>query len=100
MALLSVVLPSYNEEELLLVTADRLKMILARENIDYQLIFVDDGSRDRTWERRQTGRIHMLQGSHFPGILEKKQRYLQGLPAPGGTVLPSWTVICSILRRP
>lgn len=51
MSLLSVVLPSYNEEEMLSVTAGRLSRLLQEEKIEYQLIFVDDGSRDRTWDR-------------------------------------------------
>ena len=43
MALLSVVLPAYNEEDMLLKTADTLKKILQQNKIEYQLVFVDDG---------------------------------------------------------
>ena len=49
MAKLSVVLPAYNEEAMLLKAAETLKEILEKEKIEYQLIFVDDGSRDQTW---------------------------------------------------
>lgn len=49
MSTLSVVLPAYNEEEMLLKTATTLKEILVREGIEYQLVFVDDGSKDATW---------------------------------------------------
>ena len=51
MALLSVILPSYNEEEILSLTARRLGEVLSKEDIAYQLVFVDDGSDDGTWDR-------------------------------------------------
>ena len=47
---LSVVLPAYNEEEMIPVTAGELTMRLREEKIPYELIFVSDGSSDRTWE--------------------------------------------------
>ena len=48
--MLSVVLPSYNEEKMIPIAAERLGKILTDAKIDYELLFVDDGSRDRTWE--------------------------------------------------
>ena len=48
--LLSVVLPAFNEEGMLEITSDTLVDLLTAENIPYELVFVDDGSRDRTWE--------------------------------------------------
>jgi polyisoprenyl-phosphate glycosyltransferase len=48
--LLSVIIPSYNEEAVLRTTHDRLTTVLAGMNVDYELIFVNDGSRDRTQE--------------------------------------------------
>ena len=53
MSLLSVVIPSYNEEAMLAKTASVLGSLLEEEQIEYELIFVDDGSRDRTWEEIQ-----------------------------------------------
>ena len=47
---LSVVLPAYNEEEMIPVTAGELTMRLREEKIPYELIFVSDGSSDGTWE--------------------------------------------------
>ena len=32
------------------VAADTISAILERENIDFELLFVDDGSKDATWE--------------------------------------------------
>ena len=51
--MLSVVIPAYNEEGLILTAATRIGSILAEAAIPYELIFVDDGSRDRTWEQIQ-----------------------------------------------
>ena len=45
-----MVLPAFNEEEMLLKTAATLKEVLSGEKIPYQLVFVDDGSKDATWE--------------------------------------------------
>lgn len=45
---LSVIIPCYNEEAVLRTTHDRLTTVLAALNVDYDLIFVNDGSRDRT----------------------------------------------------
>ena len=47
--MLSVIIPSYNEEQVIPITAETISGILTRENIDYELIFVNDGSSDKTW---------------------------------------------------
>ena len=48
MALLSIVLPAYNEEENIANTAGVLSGLLEEQGIDYELIFVSDGSGDGT----------------------------------------------------
>ncbi len=53
MALLSIVLPSYNEEQNIANTAQTLSALLRQEQIDYELIFVSDGSRDNTYQEIQ-----------------------------------------------
>ena len=49
MALLSIIIPSYNEEENIARTAKRLREILTEANIAYELLFISDGSRDNTF---------------------------------------------------
>lgn len=49
MSLLSVVIPAYNEEQNIALAAARLSEVLETADIPYELIFVDDGSRDRTY---------------------------------------------------
>ncbi|MCS6957544.1 MAG: glycosyltransferase family 2 protein [Aquificaceae bacterium] len=48
---LSVVVPAYNEEENIPLLYQKLKEVLQRLGEDYEIIFVDDGSTDRTWEK-------------------------------------------------
>lgn len=44
----SIVIPVYNEEAVLLQTYQRLKQVMDSTQEPYELIFVNDGSRDRT----------------------------------------------------
>ena len=48
-AMLSVIIPSYNENENIRRTAQTIAGILRDAAIEYELIFVDDGTRDTTW---------------------------------------------------
>jgi len=48
--MLSVIIPSYNENENISNTASVIAEILSKEKIDYELIFIDDGSSDGTWD--------------------------------------------------
>lgn len=47
--MLSVIIPSYNENENILNTASVIAGILTKESIPYEILFVDDGSSDNTW---------------------------------------------------
>jgi dolichol-phosphate mannosyltransferase len=48
--LLSVIIPCFNEEDVLRATHERLTTVLTGMNEDYELIFINDGSRDATQE--------------------------------------------------
>jgi dolichol-phosphate mannosyltransferase len=48
--LLSLVIPCYNEEEVLPLLYERVTTAAAKWGARYEVILVDDGSRDRTWE--------------------------------------------------
>lgn len=50
MALLSIVLPAYNEKPNIAEAAHTLSTLLENEKIDYELIFISDGSTDGTFE--------------------------------------------------
>ena len=63
MSLLSVVLPAYNEELMIKKTCRVLKQVLTEAEIAYELVLVNDGSRDRTWEEIQKA------GAEDPNLL-------------------------------
>src|SRR5436309_10724451 len=50
---LSVVIPVFNEEENISVLYSRLTTVLEEAHVDYEIIFVDDGSRDNSLNRVQ-----------------------------------------------
>ena len=47
---LSVIVPAYNEEHRILPTLDRLHQFLSSQQLRYEIVVVDDGSKDRTVE--------------------------------------------------
>ncbi|MBR2823846.1 MAG: glycosyltransferase family 2 protein [Clostridia bacterium] len=51
MPTISVILPAYNEEENIRRAAERLAAVLAPEGVTWELVFVNDGSKDETWNR-------------------------------------------------
>lgn len=46
----SIVVPAYNEEEVLNETYKRLTEVMESTNENYEIIFINDGSRDKTYE--------------------------------------------------
>ncbi|MBM6648596.1 glycosyltransferase family 2 protein [Bacillus sp. RIT 809] len=48
--LISIVVPMYFEEEVAQECYNRLKSVMLQNNINYELVFVNDGSTDRTME--------------------------------------------------
>lgn len=46
----SIVVPVYNEELVIQETYQRLKEVMDRTKENYELLFVNDGSRDRSVE--------------------------------------------------
>jgi glycosyltransferase involved in cell wall biosynthesis len=56
---LSIVVPLYNEEESIELLIERISTVMERNRIKYELILVDDGSKDSTWKK-----IEALKGLH------------------------------------
>ena len=51
---LSIIVPCYNEEEVVaLFYQETLKSVTAIQNLDYEFIFIDDGSKDNTYKIMQ-----------------------------------------------
>ena len=49
--MLSIIIPSYNEEGNIEHTADVVSNVLESNNIDFEIVFINDGSSDSTWEK-------------------------------------------------
>lgn len=47
---LSLVIPLYNEEESLPELAAWIDRVVKKEGLNYEIVFVDDGSNDRSWQ--------------------------------------------------
>ena len=47
---ISIVVPSYNEDESLPHLAEWIDRVMKEHNFSYEVIIVDDGSRDGTWK--------------------------------------------------
>ena len=84
--MISVVLPSYNEEKMIPIAAERIGTILGGAGIDYELLFVDDGSRDSTWreiQRCSAADPHVV-GVHFSRNFGKEAAMFAGLEQAQG----------------
>ena len=86
MALLSIVLPSYNEEQNIANTTKVLSEMLEVAEIEYELIFVSDGSQDGTFSEIQkvaadNARIH---GAEFSRNFGKESAIFAGLEMASG----------------
>jgi dolichol-phosphate mannosyltransferase len=57
LTLFSVVIPAHNEEESLPYTVAEIHQALVRENVPHEIVVVDDGSKDRTWQVLQELRL-------------------------------------------
>ena len=84
--MLSVILPSYNEEKMILTAAETIADILKKENIDYELVFVDDGSKDATWENITLAnkKDPNVTGIHFSRNFGKEAAMFAGLEKAAG----------------
>ncbi|MCR5753995.1 MAG: glycosyltransferase family 2 protein [Acetatifactor sp.] len=65
MALLSIVLPAYNEEQNIANATSVLSDILEEQEIPYELVFVNDGSKDGTYREIQKA---AESNSHVKGV--------------------------------
>ena len=84
--MLSVVIPAYNEEKLIGLAAGRIGSILREAGIPYELIFVDDGSADRTWEEigQAAQSDECVRGVSFSRNFGKEAAIFAGLEAAKG----------------
>src|SRR5687768_17262070 len=48
--MISIVVPVYNEKDSLAVLHEEIRASMAKIGMQFEVIFVDDGSRDGSWE--------------------------------------------------
>lgn len=86
MALLSIVLPAYNEEPNIANTASVLSKLLEEEQIEYELIFISDGSKDGTYEAicREAEKNPHVKGAEFSRNFGKEAGIFAGLELATG----------------
>ena len=84
--MLSVIIPSYNEEENIPVTAARLHQVLEDAGISHELIFVDDGSADGTYAAiaRIAGELSAVKGVKLSRNFGKEGAIMAGLAQAKG----------------
>lgn len=86
MALLSIVLPAYNEEQNIANTAKTLSEILTQNQIEYELVFISDGSRDATFSeiKKAAAQDPRVKGAEFSRNFGKEAGIFAGLKLATG----------------
>ena len=84
--MVSVIIPAFREEKMVERAADTIAGILRKENIPYELIFVDDGSSDSTWEKilSASEKDPCVRGIHFSRNFGKESAMFAGLEKAKG----------------
>ena len=86
MALLSIVLPAYNEEQNIANTTAVLTGVLEENKIAYELIFISDGSVDGTFDaiQREAEKNPRIKGAEFSRNFGKEAGIFAGLELTTG----------------
>ena len=84
--MLSIVIPAYNEEKMIFRTTEVVASIMDEANIPYQIVFVNDGSKDNTWKKiediaKQNSRVV---GVNFSRNFGKESAIFAGLANSDG----------------
>ncbi len=81
MSVLSIVLPAYNEEQNIPNTAKVLAEFLDKHGIDYELVFISDGSKDNTYAEIQkvAAENPRIKGAQFSRNFGKEAGIFAGL---------------------
>lgn len=84
--LISLIIPSFNEEENIDNTVKTLKAILDPEDFDYELVFVNDGSSDKTFDKilEASEQDERVKGISFSRNFGKEAAIFAGLSAAVG----------------
>ena len=86
MSILSVILPAYNEEQMIPQAAKAIRDVLLAAQIPYEMIFVDDGSGDGTWQAicNEAASDPQIKGVSFSRNFGKEAAIIAGLAEATG----------------
>lgn len=86
MALMTVVIPSYNEEENIERAVEVIGAVLKEASIEYELVFVSDGSKDKTFAlvKELSEKDSHVQGIQFSRNFGKESAVFAGLEVAKG----------------
>lgn len=83
--MLSVIIPAFNEQENISAAASAVGGILSAQDIAYEIVFVDDGSKDDTWgEIKRAAQGGNVRGVRFSRNFGKEGAIFAGLAAARG----------------
>ena len=84
--LVTVILPAYNEEDNIQRASQTIAAVLEQENINYELLFVNDGSKDGTWEYilAESSKNSRVRGVSFSKNFGKESAIFAGLSEARG----------------
>jgi len=86
LSLLSIVIPARDEEGAIASTIEHLHLELSLRGVPHEIIVVDDGSSDRTWEilQNESSRISELRPVQNTGLHGFGRAIIRGLDAMKG----------------
>lgn len=86
MSLLSIVLPSYNEEQNIANTGKVLSELMEQNGIEYELVFISDGSKDNTYSEicKLSEANPCVKGAEFSRNFGKEAAIFAGLELASG----------------
>ena len=84
--MLSVIVPAYHEQENIAVLVEEVQSALSAAGIDYEMVIVDDGSRDGTFTAIEAAAVadDRIRGLKLSRNFGKEAAILAGLEAAGG----------------
>ena len=99
---ISVVVPLYNEEESLPELTAWIDRVARENGLSYEIVFVDDGSTDGSWETlerlkehyRALRAIRMCGASGFAATTASRPHSTADSPPPKATWSSRWTPTC------
>ena len=93
---ISVVVPLYNEEESLPELTAWIDRVARENGLSYEIVFVDDGSTDGSWETLERLKEHYpaLRAIGFARNYGKSAALYCGFAAAEATWFSRWTPTC------